>query len=241
MSVYICRECKVICDTTCHKCGREMTPGESLAWSPATPRDLEADMLLCDAATPGPWTCEHPYNKKRWPSPNPSVVKAQDGVSTAHCYGDNFADGDFIAAARTGWPETIRELRKARARIKQLQRTCREMVCCSSSDDDRRQATCILGKALGISQEDLCRRDLLSLCYEASACISELRCELTRGFLSSGWEHVVIKALQRHVPDLVLKPNEPELVQTVVAVSLRIVKLQKENEQLRARLEETTR
>jgi hypothetical protein len=70
-------------------------------------RDLAADMAVCDAATEGPWECRHPLDMSRQPAPSPSVIGPADKSPTAWCYGSNFADGDFIAAAREGWPQVI--------------------------------------------------------------------------------------------------------------------------------------
>jgi hypothetical protein len=83
-------------------------------------RDLRADLELCGKATPGPWRCRHPLNRSRVPAPAPSLVYGP-GISTpAHCYGDNFADGDFIAAARAGWPAAVRRAIAAEAEAARL-------------------------------------------------------------------------------------------------------------------------
>lgn len=54
-------------------------------------RDLEADLKLCEAVSDGPHVCER------------------------------FCDSNFIATARTGWRETIRELLEARKRIADME------------------------------------------------------------------------------------------------------------------------
>lgn len=84
-------------------------------------RDLEADLRLCEAAHAGPWRACVRYlarenetviaiccNQDVLAGPDP-----RDSLETA-------AEARFIAAARTGWPETIRELQAARQEIEAL-------------------------------------------------------------------------------------------------------------------------
>lgn len=98
-------------------------------------RDLEADLKLCGAATEGPWVCSHPFRMSREPAPNPSIVECDHPIgSVAHCYGSNFTDADFIAAAREGWPETIRELMEARKRIAELESRLEVLTPCGDCD-----------------------------------------------------------------------------------------------------------
>lgn len=64
-------------------------------------RDLERDLAICNAATPGPiritkCECGHPVCDQVFIS----ITKA-DGRLTPE-------DAHFIAEARSGWPETIR-------------------------------------------------------------------------------------------------------------------------------------
>lgn len=75
-------------------------------------RDIDADQATCDAATPGPWECRSPPSRE--PAPAPSLVGAKDKFPSAHCYGLNFADEAFIAAAREALPAYIAEVRRLR-------------------------------------------------------------------------------------------------------------------------------
>ena len=70
-------------------------------------RDLEADLELCEAVSDGPHVCER------------------------------FRDSNFIAAARTGWQETIQELMEARKRIAELELAIRKHRESYLSGDDK--------------------------------------------------------------------------------------------------------
>lgn len=90
-------------------------------------RDLEADLKLCDAATEGPWGATY-YDEKATDDPGWDVDCALPTVLTVARIGNGYgsdsepeANAKFIAAARTGWPETIRELMEARKRIDELE------------------------------------------------------------------------------------------------------------------------
>ena len=98
-----------------------MTPTESdLA------RSLEADLRLCQAATPGPWIFDptHPHLATRgvqvWVAPpHPLAPGEQHAVAQANVDGFRVpaarANADFIAAARDGWPAAIRRALTAEA------------------------------------------------------------------------------------------------------------------------------
>ena len=60
-----------------------------------------------DQTTPPPWVCEHPRDMSRSPGPSPSIIRAGNRYPLAHCYGNNFADGDFIVFARNHWSALI--------------------------------------------------------------------------------------------------------------------------------------
>lgn len=89
-------------------------------------RDLEADLAICEAATPGPWKqfiCpvsdamkDHPYHHGV-SSTRSTLVMAVTGP-----YGDTQSaqDAAFIAAAREGWPYTIRRALEAEDVIDRL-------------------------------------------------------------------------------------------------------------------------
>lgn len=92
-------------------------------------RDLKADLKLCEEASPGPWWTEgmnalpglYLYGTKsakqvhREQNPIPGFMECFPPL------GLSWEDASFIAAARTGWPETIQELIEARKRIEELE------------------------------------------------------------------------------------------------------------------------
>lgn len=90
-------------------------------------RDLEADLKLCEAATEGPWDAIY-YDHTVTKHPNwevdcnlPDVLTIADMGGGYGRNGESEANARFIAAARTGWPETIQELMEARKRIEELE------------------------------------------------------------------------------------------------------------------------
>lgn len=80
-------------------------------------RDLEADMAICEAATPGPWLAQ-------WQSGQTDKHKYTHEVYIASLDDVYFlmtkGDAEFFAAARTGWPETIQELLAERSKTEEL-------------------------------------------------------------------------------------------------------------------------
>jgi uncharacterized small protein (DUF1192 family) len=80
-----------------------------------TKRDLQADLALCDAATPGPWEsmpsihAEFPFEICCNGFLDPIVASAIDE-----------ADARFIAEARTGWPHAIRRALAAEAELQRV-------------------------------------------------------------------------------------------------------------------------
>ncbi|WOZ39805.1 hypothetical protein [Paenibacillus polymyxa] len=82
-------------------------------------RDLNADLALCEAATPGPWRV---YGGKFgetnvYHPPYDSHHKVVRDVDY-----DHEADAHFIAEAREGWPEAIRRAIAAEGEVATLQR-----------------------------------------------------------------------------------------------------------------------
>lgn len=72
-------------------------------------RDLEADLAVCEAATPGPWEQRDLY------------VTAKMGaneVAISICYAPSVAQ--FIAEAREGWPHAIRRALEMEDKCRQL-------------------------------------------------------------------------------------------------------------------------
>lgn len=103
--------------------------------SPA--RDLEVDLAICEAATPGPWEAQI--------SQSGSEVVTGDDSSTWVCqlwYKDedimqnHKSNARFIAEAREGWPYAIRRALAAEAEIDRLRDEIRmlqeqmEQRCC---------------------------------------------------------------------------------------------------------------
>lgn len=86
-------------------------------------RDLEADLKLCEAATEGPWEWDYHFKQLVSRSADMNItggIDPQTGFDDCGVF-IGIDDRDFIAAARTGWPETIRELMEARSRINELE------------------------------------------------------------------------------------------------------------------------
>jgi len=90
-----------------------------------TARDLEADLAICEAATPGPWMfCEYEHTRRDgtyW------HIRAGSGFFD-DCSFQGFelasymssSDARFIAEARTGWPYAIRRALEAEAEVDRL-------------------------------------------------------------------------------------------------------------------------
>lgn len=71
-------------------------------------RDLEEDLAICEAAQPGPWTTHN------------GDIKAPNGYTMYIGYAADRRDSAFVAAARTGWPETIRYAMKLEDEVDRL-------------------------------------------------------------------------------------------------------------------------
>jgi hypothetical protein len=104
-------------------------------------RDLRADLVLCDAARPGPWYAYHPSEfpgdiRIAW-----GHGRGTDGVAggylcrLTHSHSRRWSggagrahddprdeDAAFIAAAREGWPAAIRRALAAEAELERLRR-----------------------------------------------------------------------------------------------------------------------
>lgn len=76
-------------------------------------RDLEADLAICEAATPGPY--------RTWRCECGSPVCDQVFISVTNSDGRlNPEDARFYAEARDGWPYAIRRAMKAEEEIDRL-------------------------------------------------------------------------------------------------------------------------
>jgi len=80
-------------------------------------RDLEADLAICEAATPGPWMDHKEHDLWREVRANHSMI--------ADCLTDS--DARFIAEAREGWPHAIRRALAAEARVAELERELKRL------------------------------------------------------------------------------------------------------------------
>ncbi len=68
-------------------------------------RDLEADLAICEAASPGPWRQD-----------SDGFLIVANGIHIADVVSTE-EDARFIAEARTGWPYTIRRALAAEAEL----------------------------------------------------------------------------------------------------------------------------
>jgi hypothetical protein len=73
-------------------------------------RDLEADLKLCEAATPGPWKVE----------PKSNIGLLTDYVGRVIGFMETSEDREFSVAAREGWPYAIRRALAAEAELDRL-------------------------------------------------------------------------------------------------------------------------
>lgn len=86
-------------------------------------RDLEADLAICEAATPGPWRWKEGYGLERmklvgeFEIMNFGVGGTYDQVAGMEPDED---DAQFIAEAREGWPYAIRRAMAAEAEVDRL-------------------------------------------------------------------------------------------------------------------------
>jgi len=70
-------------------------------------RDLEADLAICEAATPGPWTFDRVSVKREEYALLLSYLSTRDDLR-------------FVAEAREGWPYAIRRALAAEREIDRL-------------------------------------------------------------------------------------------------------------------------
>lgn len=101
-----------------------------------TMRDLQKDLELCNAATPGPWKVKEligPYTEEL------SVRTADDmpicEAGGALKYPEDRANARFIAEAREGWPEAIKRAMEAETRAAELKKALREVLAAERCDE----------------------------------------------------------------------------------------------------------
>jgi hypothetical protein len=95
-------------------------------------RDLDADLALCGATTPGPWRNgqidDHPD------APSVFAGRYQPVIDDRFIRGDycmSFADAEFVAIARSAWPVAIRRARYAEPKAEMFDRLT-EAACALS-------------------------------------------------------------------------------------------------------------
>lgn len=78
-------------------------------------RDLEVDLAICEAATPGPWIAE-----------GPNIICKDYTLFIGY---DSRRQNDtlFVIAAREGWPYAIRRALTAEARVAELERELKRL------------------------------------------------------------------------------------------------------------------
>lgn len=85
-------------------------------------RDLQKDLELCEKATPGPWKVVS----------GKSFGVQSENKNIASCF--RAENEQFIAAARTGWPEAIQRAIAAEARVKELEDELSDCKAMNSAD-----------------------------------------------------------------------------------------------------------
>lgn len=78
-------------------------------------RDLEADLAICEAATPGPW--------EAWQYHGPWQAIRAEHYPIVSCIMQT--DTRFITAAREGWPHAIHRALEAEERVDRLEHELR--------------------------------------------------------------------------------------------------------------------
>ena len=77
-------------------------------------RDLEKDLKLCERASPPPWelcgegTPDVHVSRGDLPAACDPILEIEDGGYSAKITARNETDMEFAAAAREGWPATLR-------------------------------------------------------------------------------------------------------------------------------------
>ena len=85
-------------------------------------RDLREDLEICEKATPGPWKAENLNQKKTYAGVYADAPLRTGGITISFEVRED-ADAIFIAAARIGWPETIKmffNLQEENTRLRRL-------------------------------------------------------------------------------------------------------------------------
>jgi hypothetical protein len=111
--------------------GGGMLPVTDEAGSQDAERDLEADLLVCERATPGPWHADttEPGDCVVWaeaPGYDPSIHVLNIGPARVGAVGVAFdsemEDARFVGEARTGWPIALRRALAAEEALRQFKR-----------------------------------------------------------------------------------------------------------------------
>jgi len=110
-------------------------------------RDLKADLALCEKATPGPWEVQRYFYEEPGYEEfikSAAVVAYEEFIESAAVVADVYtdvytitrnnwsnpveADLEFIAQARTGWPEAIQRALEAEKERDELRAVLKEMT-----------------------------------------------------------------------------------------------------------------
>jgi hypothetical protein len=86
-------------------------------------RCAAADLAVCEAASPGPWTARMARIEDDDPDHYCGLVRGQGYRTPAHCYGGGpkrRLDCEFIAMSRTALPAWIRRAQAAEAEVARL-------------------------------------------------------------------------------------------------------------------------
>jgi len=91
------------------------------------PRDLKKDLEICSKATRGPW-----YIGPKEGVPNRLIATTSlFGSAKIYTRGQDASpknDTEFIAEARTGWPQAIKRAMESEAKVKELERKIYELT-----------------------------------------------------------------------------------------------------------------
>ncbi|MDQ0168705.1 hypothetical protein [Paenibacillus tundrae] len=114
-----------------------------------TKRDLQADLALCNAASPGPWFVSG--NDERPVTSNNYDIFYARGSELAYV-GIACEDEEFIAESREGWPESIRRAIAAEEKLTQLVTALESKISMLDTRIDRRNGPCYFDESETVSR-----------------------------------------------------------------------------------------
>lgn len=108
-------------------------------------RDLQADLEICNKATPGPWI------HRNGVLPEVVILEKEEAFNlVAECPGN--INAAFIAAARKGWPHAIERAINAEAEVERLKLMVKSIT---EGLDEAIETNQYLGKQLDKAIEDI--------------------------------------------------------------------------------------